>query len=91
MEIKGPELTGYRSKAWIRQILRDPDSGRLFGHTKVFGMKSFASLPEADLAKLVDYIYGLRADPPRTNQPALAVSSRIGYRSLSTGGSNELA
>lgn len=34
---------------------------------------------------------GLRADPPQTNQPALAVSSRIGYRSLSTGGSNELA
>jgi hypothetical protein len=34
---------------------------------------------------------GLRADPPQTNQPALAVSSRVGYRSLSTGGSNELA
>jgi len=34
---------------------------------------------------------GLRADPPQTNQPGLAVSSRIGYRSLSTGGSNELA
>lgn len=34
---------------------------------------------------------GLRADPPQTNQPGLAVNSRIGYRSLSTGGSNELA
>ncbi|ROM80008.1 phage tail protein [Pseudomonas brassicacearum] len=34
---------------------------------------------------------GLRAEPPQTNQPGLAVSSRIGYRSLSTGGSNELA
>ncbi|WP_434698748.1 phage tail protein [Pseudomonas sp. D1-1] len=34
---------------------------------------------------------GLRADPPQTNQPGLAVSSRIGYRSLSAGGSNELA
>ncbi|XVN17336.1 phage tail protein [Pseudomonas corrugata] len=34
---------------------------------------------------------GLRAEPPQTNQPGLAVSSRIGYRSLSAGGSNELA
>jgi hypothetical protein len=34
---------------------------------------------------------GLRADPPQTNQSGLAVSSRIGYRSLSAGGSNELA
>ncbi|MBC3775122.1 phage tail protein [Pseudomonas sp. SWRI99] len=34
---------------------------------------------------------GLRTDPPQTNQPGLALSSRIGYRSLSAGGSNELA
>lgn len=29
---------------------------------------------------------GLRTDQPQTNQPGLAVSSRIGYRSLSMGG-----
>jgi hypothetical protein len=34
---------------------------------------------------------GLRIDQPQTNQPGLALSSRIGYRSLSAGGSNELA
>ncbi|RON54964.1 phage tail protein [Pseudomonas frederiksbergensis] len=34
---------------------------------------------------------GLRTDQPQTNQPALALNSRIGYRSLSLGGSNELA
>ncbi|MFJ4250675.1 phage tail protein [Pseudomonas sp. NPDC089741] len=34
---------------------------------------------------------GMRTDQPRTNQPGLALSSRIGYRSLSVGGSNELA
>ncbi|MFJ7109128.1 phage tail protein [Pseudomonas sp. NPDC098740] len=34
---------------------------------------------------------GLRTDQPQTNQPALALSSSIGYRSLSLGGSNELA
>ncbi|WP_456024637.1 phage tail protein [Pseudomonas protegens] len=34
---------------------------------------------------------GLRTDQPQSNQPGLALSSRIGYRSLSMGGSNELA
>ena len=34
---------------------------------------------------------GLRTDQPQTNQPGLALSSRIGYRSLSAGGSTELA
>lgn len=34
---------------------------------------------------------GLRVDPPTTNQPGLSVTPRVGYRSLSLGGSNELA
>ena len=34
---------------------------------------------------------GLRTSQPQTNQPGLAVNPRIGYRSLSLGGSNELA
>ncbi|MBC2655151.1 phage tail protein [Pseudomonas sp. MSSRFD41] len=34
---------------------------------------------------------GLRTSQPQTNQPGLAVTPRIGYRSLSLGGSNELA
>lgn len=34
---------------------------------------------------------GLRVDQPQTNQPGLSVTPRVGYRSLSLGGSNELA
>jgi len=34
---------------------------------------------------------GLRVDQAQTNQPGLSVNSRIGMRSLSLGGSNELA
>ncbi|MFJ2364474.1 phage tail protein [Pseudomonas sp. NPDC087697] len=34
---------------------------------------------------------GMRTNPPQTNQPGLALTSQIGYRSLSLGGSNELA
>ncbi|ARB29977.1 hypothetical protein HX787_17640 [Pseudomonas tolaasii] len=34
---------------------------------------------------------GLRVAQPETNQPGLSVTPRVGYRSLSLGGSNELA
>ncbi|WP_347904440.1 phage tail protein [Pseudomonas purpurea] len=34
---------------------------------------------------------GMRTDQPQTNQPGLTLTPRVGYRSLSLGGSNELA
>jgi ubiquinol-cytochrome c reductase cytochrome b subunit len=61
---EAPDLTGYGSRAWIRQVLRDPDHPRLFGGTRVEGMPSFAELPEADLAVLVDFLYALRSEAP---------------------------
>lgn len=65
-EPEAPDLTAYLSKAWIRQILRDPDSPRAYGLTKAEGMKSFADAPEEDLKQLVDFVYALRQDklPP---------------------------
>jgi ubiquinol-cytochrome c reductase cytochrome b subunit len=69
-EPSGPELTGYRSKAWLRQVLRDPDSHRMFGLSKVYGMDSYATVPDADLAKLVDYLYALRLPEPPTAEAA---------------------
>ena len=77
-EPEAPDLTGYLSKAWLRQVLRDPDSHRLFGLTKVEGMKSFAKLPEAELAQLVDLVYQLR-------QPSLPpLEERAGAELLET-------
>jgi ubiquinol-cytochrome c reductase cytochrome b subunit len=67
---KGPDLTGYRSRAWIRQVLRDSDSKRLFGITKVHGMKSFAHLPDAELNALVELVYGLRETTNNTKVDA---------------------
>lgn len=69
-EPKGPELTAYRSKPWLRQVLRDPDSHRLFGLTKVSGMESYAKIPEAELSRLVDYLYSLRLPEPPTAEAA---------------------
>jgi ubiquinol-cytochrome c reductase cytochrome b subunit len=61
-ERKAPDLSGYLSRAWIRQVLIDPDSKRLFGGTKVEGMKSFHDLPKENLEKLIDIVYAQR-DP----------------------------
>ncbi len=55
-EVKGPELTGYRTEAWARQVLRDPDSRRLFGLTKLEGMPSFAELDDRVLDGLVSMV-----------------------------------
>ncbi|MBI2375036.1 MAG: cytochrome b N-terminal domain-containing protein [Deltaproteobacteria bacterium] len=59
---KGPDLSGYGSRAWIRQVLRDPDSPRLFGRAKICGMASLAKLEPKDLSILVELVYG-RRDP----------------------------
>ena len=57
---RGPDLTGYRSRAWIRQVLRDPDSPRLFGRTQIEGMESFARLDAQTLSRLVNLVYDRR-------------------------------
>ena len=60
-EPKGPDLTAYGSKAWLRQLLRDPDGPRFFGHTeKVDGMPSFAKVPDEELNQVVDMLVALR-------------------------------
>lgn len=69
-EPEGPDLTAYRSKAWIRQVLRDPDSHRLFGLTKVYGMEPLTNVSEADMGKLVDYVYSLRLPEPPSAEAA---------------------
>lgn len=69
-KIKGPDLTAYGSKAWIKQVLRDPDSHRLYGHTKVYGMESYAKLPPADVDRLVDFVYGLRSPDAKSPEDA---------------------
>lgn len=60
-EPKGPDLTAYRSKAWLRALIRDPSSPRFFGLTEdIDGMPAFDDLTDSELDALVDLIYGLR-------------------------------
>ncbi|MEO1337637.1 MAG: c-type cytochrome, partial [Myxococcota bacterium] len=60
-EPEAPDLTGYASKAWIRQVLRDPDSPRLYGLTKIEGMESYAKIDPADMTAIVDILYDRRS------------------------------
>jgi ubiquinol-cytochrome c reductase cytochrome b subunit len=74
-KVKAPDLTGYGSRAWIRQVLRDPDSHRLFGRTKVEGMESFAKLDADDLERLVDIVRAQRDPkaPPLDERPGASL------------------
>lgn len=59
-EPKGPDMSAFGSKAWLRQMLRDPEGPRFFGTTDIEGMPSYADLDEATLGELVELLYGLR-------------------------------
>ena len=73
-EPEAPDLTGYASKAWIKQVLRDPDSPRLYGLTKIEGMESYASIDPAELGKIVDILYARRSsDTPVEGSPDQAL------------------
>jgi ubiquinol-cytochrome c reductase cytochrome b subunit len=56
-ETKGPLLTGWSSRAWLADFLKQPDAPKYFGKTKrLHGMKPVK--PEGDeLAALVEYLY----------------------------------
>jgi ubiquinol-cytochrome c reductase cytochrome b subunit len=54
---KGPLLTGWSSRAWLTDFLKQPDAPRYFGHTKkLHGMKPVK--PDGDeLRALVEWVY----------------------------------
>ncbi|MBX2811798.1 MAG: cytochrome bc complex cytochrome b subunit [Myxococcales bacterium] len=60
-EPKGPDLTAYGSKPWLRQLLRDPGGPRFFGKTKITdGMLSYAYLSEESLQQLTNMLWSLK-------------------------------
>jgi ubiquinol-cytochrome c reductase cytochrome b subunit len=71
-EPKGPDLTAYASKAWIIQVLRDPDSPRLYGRTKAEGMKSIAHRSQGEIDLIATFLHERRNEepPPLSGHPA---------------------
>lgn len=57
-EKKASDLAGFGTAAWVRALVRDPNSDRFFGHTKLRGMEPFsaADLPDADLDRVAAFL-----------------------------------
>jgi ubiquinol-cytochrome c reductase cytochrome b subunit len=60
-ERRAPELDGWSGRAWLRAFLKDPESPRFFGATRIRGMKPVKA-EGADLDALVEWVYAGGAD-----------------------------
>lgn len=56
---KGPDLTRLWSRAWLTEFLKDPDSPRFYGRTKLKGSMKAVQLQPEPLADLVEYLISL--------------------------------
>jgi cbb3-type cytochrome c oxidase subunit III len=60
---EAPDFTDYGSKAWIEALIRDPNTERFFGKTKMNEeMSSYEELPDTDIDALVEYVWELRGE-----------------------------
>jgi ubiquinol-cytochrome c reductase cytochrome b subunit len=74
---EGPDFTDYGSKAWLLELIRDPNTERFFGNTKMKDeMSAYGELPEADLLALVDYVASMSGDPELTAEPKLVARAK---------------
>lgn len=58
-EPRGPLLTGWSSRAWLTDFLRDPDGPRYFGRTKKLHLMKPVKPTGDELRALVEYLYSL--------------------------------
>lgn len=56
-EEKGPLLTGWMSRAWLTDFLKQPDAPKYFGHTKKLHQMKPVKAEGEELRALVEWIY----------------------------------
>jgi ubiquinol-cytochrome c reductase cytochrome b subunit len=56
-EEKGPLLTGWMSRAWLTDFLKQPDAPKYFGHTKKLHQMKPVKAEGDELRALVEWIY----------------------------------
>lgn len=67
---RGPDLSGYASRAWVRAVITHASDPRLFGRTRLDEMPDFRKLPADELEALTDFVYAQRlAEPPSPEDP----------------------
>lgn len=62
---EAPDFTDYGSRAWLKDLIRDPNTERFFGNCEKLKdeMSAYKELPEADVDALVEYVVELSGDP----------------------------
>lgn len=69
---EAPDLTDYSSRAWLKELIRDPNAPRFFGKTDHKGdMEAYPEkdLPNEQLDAVVEYLASLMGDPDASLDP----------------------
>ncbi len=98
-ETRGPDLTGYLGRPWLKRFLKNPYDDAHYGQTKLrlreddgSEMPVFDDIPESELNALVEYLASLSGEayvPPI--EPALAEQGRKLFHSPPKGASESEA
>lgn len=75
-DARGPQLTGWSSRAWLTEFLQDPDAPRYFGRTKRLHDMKPVKVRGEELRALVELVY---SDGGGTFDAALAAAGEKIY------------
>lgn len=71
---EAPTFTGYASREWLAELVRDPKAPKFFGKAKIDDMEKYpeADLPDEQLHAVVEYLVSVSGDESETIDAALA-------------------
>ncbi|MBK8169579.1 MAG: cytochrome b N-terminal domain-containing protein [Sandaracinaceae bacterium] len=76
---RAPEHTGFASREWLLNFLRNPRGERFFAHTRIDGMRSQARLGEPALEAVTEFLFAEGREPqdPPVNAALVARGSHV--------------
>jgi ubiquinol-cytochrome c reductase cytochrome b subunit len=71
---EGPTFTDYASRAWLKELVRDPKAPKFFGKAKIDDMEKYpeSDLPDDQLDAVVEYLVSVSGDESETIDDVLA-------------------
>jgi ubiquinol-cytochrome c reductase cytochrome b subunit len=78
---EAPELTDYSSRAWIRELIRNPNVDKYFGQTPHDVMEPYPEedLPDPKLDAIVEFVVSLMGDERMNVDEALAAKGKTEF------------
>lgn len=76
---RAPEHTGFASREWLLNFLRNPHGQRYFGPTRIDGMPSQSRLGEPALVAVTEFLYAEGREPqdPPVNDALVTTGQRV--------------